>query len=108
MPKPSISDARWAESVKIAIEPARYPPISYAVMKKIETIDTVSSFFFAALVLSFYTTRRASKFIGDLTGIGVPKTSSWGLSATLLNFSSYLGETIIGSINTNSEQAKEL
>jgi len=40
-----MSEARCAESVKIAIEPAIYPPISYAVMKKTDTNDTVKSFF---------------------------------------------------------------
>ena len=28
MPNPSMSDARCAESAKIAIDPAKYPPIS--------------------------------------------------------------------------------
>lgn len=37
---PTISDAKWAVSVKIAIELARYPPIHYAIIKKIETNDT--------------------------------------------------------------------
>lgn len=53
MPKPSKSDARWAESVKMAIEPAMKPPMSYAVMKKTETNATVISFFLAAFVVSF-------------------------------------------------------
>ena len=80
MPKPSISLARCAESVKMAIEPAIYPPMSCAVMKKTDTIETVMSFFLAATLLSFCIYRRCSKFNGDFTGIGVPNTSSWRLS----------------------------
>ena len=38
--KPTISEPRCAVSVKIAIEFARYPPIHYAMMKKIDTDDT--------------------------------------------------------------------
>ena len=76
MPKPSRSEARCAESVKIAMDPAMYPPINCSVMKKTETTDTVMSFFMAALLLSFYICKRCSKLTGDLTGIGVPKTSS--------------------------------
>ena len=76
IPKPSISLAKCAESVKIAIEPAIYPPMSCAVMKKTDTIETVISFFFAAVLLAFCISIRCSKFTGDLTGIGVPKTSS--------------------------------
>ena len=49
--KPIKSLARCAESVKMAMEPAIYPPISCAVMKKVDTIETVMSFFFAAELL---------------------------------------------------------
>ena len=84
MPKPSMSDARWAESVKMAMEPAIYPPISYAVMKKTETNDTIHSFLIAALLLSFCISNRAAKLIGVLTGIGVPNTSSWRVSYKFL------------------------
>jgi len=45
-------------------------------MKKMETIETVMSFFFAAVLLSFCNSMRCAKLIGDLTGMGVPKTSS--------------------------------
>ena len=51
--KPIKSLARCAESVNMAIEPAIYPPISCKVMKKVDTIETVISFFFAAELL-FY------------------------------------------------------
>ena len=56
--KPTKSLAKCAESVKIAMDPAIYPPMSCAVMKKVDTIETVISFFFAAELL-FYC---ASKF----------------------------------------------
>ena len=36
IPKPTRSEARWAESVKIAMELAKYPPISCAMMKKVD------------------------------------------------------------------------
>ena len=45
IPKPSRSEAKCAESVKIAIEPAIQPPIIWAVMKNTDTIETVISFF---------------------------------------------------------------
>ena len=52
--KPIKSLARCAESVKMAMEPAIYPPMSYAVMKKVDTIETVMSFFLAAELLFCY------------------------------------------------------
>ena len=51
--KPIKSLARCAESVKIAMELAMYPPMSCAEMKKVDTIETVINFFLAALLLSF-------------------------------------------------------
>ena len=45
IPNPSMSEAKCAESVKMAMEPAMYPPISCAVMKKTDTMLTVMSFF---------------------------------------------------------------
>jgi hypothetical protein len=35
--KPIRSEAKWAESVKIATEPAKYPPTNCATMKKADT-----------------------------------------------------------------------
>ena len=45
--KPIISDARWAESVKMAIDFARYPPTTWTIMKKNETKHAISNFFIA-------------------------------------------------------------
>jgi hypothetical protein len=47
IPNPSMSDARCAESAKIAIDPDKYPPISCAVMKKTETKVTWYNFLIA-------------------------------------------------------------
>ena len=41
---PIISEPKCAVSVKIAIEFARYPPMHYAIMKKIDTKDTNFNF----------------------------------------------------------------
>lgn len=76
MPKPSMSEARCAESVKMAIDPAIYPPISCAVMKKTETIETVMSLFIDFLLFSFCFSCARTKLIGVLTGMGVPCMSS--------------------------------
>jgi hypothetical protein len=35
--KPIKSEAKWAESVRIATEPAKYPPTSYATIKNRDT-----------------------------------------------------------------------
>ena len=69
---PTRSEARWAESVKIAMDYARYPPISYATMKNIETVATIMSFFSAFLLSFSLSARIARKLRGVLTGIGVP------------------------------------
>jgi len=45
-------------------------------MKKIETNDTVASFFMAALLLSFCISNLCAKLMGVLTGMGVPNTSN--------------------------------
>jgi hypothetical protein len=45
--KPIISEARCAVSVKMAIELARMPPVIWAAIKKMDTIETILSFFIA-------------------------------------------------------------
>jgi hypothetical protein len=47
IPKPIISEPKCAVSVYIAIELAKYPPMIYTVIKKIETNETSLSFFIA-------------------------------------------------------------
>jgi hypothetical protein len=48
MAKPIISVERCAVSVMIAMEPERYPPMHYAMMKKMVTNETKYSFFLEA------------------------------------------------------------
>lgn len=50
--KPTKSDARWAVSVKMAIELDKIPPIIYAIMKNTETVATNVSLRMAFLLLS--------------------------------------------------------
>ena len=73
--KPTRSEARWAESVKMAIELARIPPVSCATMKKLDTTVAVQSFFIASLLLLASSAFLAWKSIGVLAGIGVPWAS---------------------------------
>jgi len=69
---PIRSEAKCAESVKIAMDCARYPPMSYAAMKKKETKATSNNFFSAFLFCSSIFAFIILKLIGVLTGIGVP------------------------------------
>lgn len=52
MAKPTISERRWAVSVKIAMELERIPPIVYAMMKNTETSETRRSLRIAFLLFS--------------------------------------------------------
>lgn len=60
------SDARWAESVKIAIEPAQYPPMSYATMKKRETKEAKQSCVQASWLFLEIAASLCFKFISGL------------------------------------------
>jgi len=44
-----MSDAKWAVSVKIAIEFDNIPPVTYAAMKNTDTNETMNSFLRAFL-----------------------------------------------------------
>lgn len=72
MKKPRISDARWAESVKIAIDLAIYPPISCITIKKPETKQAIRSFFIASLLADSRAAFLPAKLMGVLAGSGVP------------------------------------
>ena len=72
IPKPTMSDARWAESVKIAMELATYPPISCAMMKTVDNIVAKQRVLRASWLLLANFAFLAWKSIGVLGGMGVP------------------------------------
>jgi hypothetical protein len=72
MAKPIISEARCAESVKMAIDFARYPPTTWTIMKKNETKHAISNFFIAVWLDFSRAAFLAAKLIGVLAGSGVP------------------------------------
>lgn len=74
--KPIRSEARWAESVRIATEPAIYPPISYATMKNKDTKEARYNCFCAPVFAFFISSSLFYKFKGVLAGIGVPNISN--------------------------------
>jgi hypothetical protein len=51
MPNPHKSENMWAASVIIDKEFARYPPITSAIMNRMQTVDTQMSFFMACFVV---------------------------------------------------------
>jgi len=67
MPKPKISEPKCAESAKIAIEPARYPPYNSSAIKTIETQVAQISFFFAAVCCFLFFKISAAKEVASLT-----------------------------------------
>lgn len=75
IPNPTRSEARWAVSVKMAIELERIPPVICTAMKKTETKETMSSFLIDFLLASAAALFLARKLMGVFTAMGVPWAS---------------------------------
>ena len=75
IPKPTRSEARWAVSVKIAMEFDIIPPVIWTAMKKTETKETINSLRIDFLFDSAAACFLAKKLMGVLTAIGVPWAS---------------------------------
>jgi len=84
MAKPIISEAKCAESVKMAIELAQIPPMTWTTMKIRETKEAIRSFFIALELDLSKLSFLALKLIGVLTGIGVPLASGISLLNILI------------------------
>lgn len=75
MAKPNISEARWAESVKIAIDFAKIPPVICKMTKTKETPVAIVSQRMATLFDSASAAFLNAKLIGVFAGRGVPYAS---------------------------------
>jgi hypothetical protein len=73
--KPNISDARCAESVKIAIDLAKIPPAICKMTKTKETPVAIVSLRIATLFDSYSAAFLEAKLIGVFAGRGVPYAS---------------------------------
>ena len=70
--KPNMSEAKWAESVKMAIDLAKMPPAICKITNKKDTEVAIVSLRIASLLDSFSAAFLPAKLIGVLAGKGVP------------------------------------
>ena len=72
MAKPNISEAKCAESVKMAMDLAMIPPTICKITKRKDTEVAIVSLRMASLLDSFSAAFLAEKLMGVLEGKGVP------------------------------------
>ena len=70
--KPNISEAKCAESVKMAMDLAKMPPVICKITNKKDTRTAIVSLRIASLLDSVRAAFLPAKLIGVLAGKGVP------------------------------------